>query len=191
LVVISIISVLAAMLLPALRNVRESAKRAQCQNSLHQIGLAVHMYGNDHDGMLPYAKTMPWESPPGGLPDAGYAQDLLIPYVGGQVGTQSLIFRCLGSKLQWIKDSTNGFRYNYWFANGWNIPQNGRKMDSVSSATRAVVMYDMAWFDWAFSDLPHEGVDALYVDGHVSFVRGEYYLPNGHEQTGLFCSDGW
>ena len=194
LVVMAVVSILVAMLLPALRSARESAKRVQCQSSLHQIGLAIHMYANDHEGMLPYARTMPFPTeagPPGGLPDAGFLQDLVIPYVGGQIGTQSLVFRCLGAKVQWVKDSTNGFRYNYWFANGWNLSQQGRQMDKVPYQTRAVLHYDMAWINWPFSDLPHQGVDALYVDGHVAFVKGDYYLLNGHEQTGPFCSDGW
>src|SRR5690348_10780929 len=47
LVVVAIIAVLAAMLLPALRNAREAGKRAACVNNLHHIGLAVLMYAND------------------------------------------------------------------------------------------------------------------------------------------------
>ena len=44
LVVVSVIGVLVAMLLPAVRSARESARRATCANNLRQIGLAVHSY---------------------------------------------------------------------------------------------------------------------------------------------------
>jgi prepilin-type N-terminal cleavage/methylation domain-containing protein/prepilin-type processing-associated H-X9-DG protein len=53
LVVVAIISILAAMLLPALQNAKKSAKRAQCMNNLKQCGVAFHMYADDHNGWLP------------------------------------------------------------------------------------------------------------------------------------------
>jgi prepilin-type N-terminal cleavage/methylation domain-containing protein/prepilin-type processing-associated H-X9-DG protein len=57
LVVITIISILASMLLPALGKAKEKAMTIYCLNNLHQVSLAMIMYGMDYDERLPLSAT--------------------------------------------------------------------------------------------------------------------------------------
>ncbi len=61
LVVIAIIGVLVALLLPAVQQAREAARRMQCSSHLRQMGLGVINF-EDVNKMLPYTRTDPSET---------------------------------------------------------------------------------------------------------------------------------
>ncbi len=59
LVVIAIISLLIAMLLPAIQAARESGRRAVCQSNLKQFATAVHTFNTAHNTMPTYFGNFP------------------------------------------------------------------------------------------------------------------------------------
>ncbi|MEM7315552.1 MAG: DUF1559 domain-containing protein [Planctomycetota bacterium] len=70
LVVVAIFAVLAGLLLPAVHSARESARRANCANNLHQLGLSVLNYESARKSF-----------PPGGSLLTGHSWGgLVLPY---------------------------------------------------------------------------------------------------------------
>lgn len=75
LVLFCVIGMLIALLLPAVQAAREAARRSTCRNNLKHIGLAMHLYAEDH-GCLP----PPYLADEDGTPMHSW-RVLLLPYL--------------------------------------------------------------------------------------------------------------
>ena len=83
LIVIAIIAVLAALLLPALSNSKEQARRVNCKNHLRQFLIAATLFADDHDGKLPSGASENVDATDEHVPVlSGMTRSNLIEYAG-------------------------------------------------------------------------------------------------------------
>jgi len=90
LVVIAIIAILIALLLPAVQQAREAARRTQCKNNLHNLGIAIHSF---HDT---YTHLPTSNRPPGTGSKRLSGLTRLLPYI-----EQAPLYNLYDQKKQW------------------------------------------------------------------------------------------
>jgi len=185
-VVIAIVAILAAMLLPALSQAREKARQAACMNNLKQLGLAHIMYTQDYNGYI-----CPWRWSP-----SLSFYILLASYVGvedkGVPSSAKTVFYCPSDR------ESDGATVGQPWTNSYgpNVclmpdmvptgiePHKLRKMVRIRYPSKAVLMMDshdgnlvhgVAYDAWDDNQRHrhNEGIDCLFVDGHVEWRKKE------------------
>ncbi|MBL4699927.1 MAG: type II secretion system protein [Phycisphaeraceae bacterium] len=217
LVVISIISLLIAVLLPALASARKTAQAITCASSLRQIGLAGITYSSDFDGYYPIQGVAGGT----GYPTTQFFNwwaAYFMAYTGD--GTFSNAGRSWG-KAKGIWDcptntsvkGTNGMATNYVYNSemGWNFtPSTGVKLGRPSlwhKTSDIIYLADAARFSTTanrvgtqagFGQRVYVGdwhlktYNAVYLDGHIkrlALVNNK--VPSENYPQGLIWLNKW
>ncbi len=109
LVVIAIIGILIGLLLPAVQQVREAARRTTCSNNARQIGLAVHNFAGTFNEDLPML---------GEPEEGGHWSAFILPYIEQNNVYDKLSF----GSVNWASSSA----------------QNGASFDSSNAVLRQI-----------------------------------------------------
>jgi prepilin-type N-terminal cleavage/methylation domain-containing protein/prepilin-type processing-associated H-X9-DG protein len=185
LVVISIISMLIAILLPALASARKAARSVQCATKLRQIGLSSSAYAQDYHGYMiqrdKFSGTKHWS-------------DILLN--GGYIGNTTSIFNCPEQPYK---------GYNKWLTYGiqWNDGNNETEVklyDSSNSWKGMMINIQTMKTPGKFvlyGDSIIQKLDSNFPNGSWNFFPFSY-LGNGvgniyfRHQTGanLYFADG-
>ncbi|MDR1483927.1 MAG: DUF1559 domain-containing protein [Planctomycetaceae bacterium] len=117
LVVMAIISVLIAILLPAVQAARESAQRMRCSNNIKQVTLAVHNYHDTYE-VLPWAFRSYW---------GGTWVTRILPFIELQA---------IADKYRWDlpADTSNGNRalLQSLELSGFRCPSDGENKNNIN-----------------------------------------------------------
>ncbi|HEX8236383.1 MAG TPA: DUF1559 domain-containing protein [Abditibacteriaceae bacterium] len=186
-VVLAIISLLAALLFPAFLTARGKARQVMCASNLRQIGLGIAMYAQDYDGLFPHAVDPSDRAAPGGwavfpefavsIPSIGLVHEVLQPYVPSRQ-----IFACPADKgiavhefsgaiLNAFPTSYEKFGTSYYYRT--EIAARRASEASFQTPASLNVLFDGAG-RWHGTLLPLASrYNVLFADGHVKNLSWE------------------
>ncbi len=192
LVVISIISLLLAILLPALRSARERAKVIQCASNLRQIGIVMHVYQENWLRLPVSYAVRPTTSPV--EPDSAFPTYWPWPtyqqYQSLSSVTSNTIFACpttvpvgfvstatLGQVFATTYSGVAGGRAVKWNTGPDRPPENSGVRTDDMLPRKQILMADRITYvsgdGWRFNhlELGDLGANVVYADGHTQWQK--------------------
>jgi prepilin-type N-terminal cleavage/methylation domain-containing protein len=178
LVVIAIIAILAALLLPALSQAKEKARRTACVNNLRQVNLAIRLYADDYADALP---ILPDPDPyPNGV--GAYYKQLVKGYLGlsGPASSNETVFTCSSDPTfrTQLQHAFTSYTFNGYETDSSSLPRiTGQKFSAIKNPGKAVLAGEVpaffggSWHPLASPDLTDAKNVLSFVDSHAVFSR--------------------
>lgn len=140
LVVVAIIAILAGLLLPALSSAKMRARQTACISGLHQLGLGIQMYADDHRGFFPETTH--------GTTDTNRSWIVTLrPYVGNV----DAIRACPSDpfRIARITNAASSYIPNEYVAVDQVSPFGGvtesfRRLDSLRNPVETITLFEIA-----------------------------------------------
>jgi prepilin-type N-terminal cleavage/methylation domain-containing protein/prepilin-type processing-associated H-X9-DG protein len=129
LVVVAITAILAALLLPALSRAKAQAHSTTCKNLLRQIGTALQMYVDEHQGKFPHYRGLPdlALSNSAGANNSPFWSAKLLPYY--PVKWTDPAYHCPGYNGSITWSTTHGGPFGSFAYNSSGVSRKGRPSD--------------------------------------------------------------
>ena len=160
LIVISVISILVSMLLPALNRARMRANRIACTGNLKQIGTFCSFYTDANDGFL-FSSAMPSTVLSGTRPWVRYDSSPFVNGVQVPRETMAKLLLCPSDS----NPSNDGLANNPGFYSfGFNFNLNFLKPDRLKNLSQICIMADTA-------DDTGDGSGTNYMVSHAASYR--------------------
>ena len=168
--------------MPAIARAKSKAKDTSCLNNLKQIGLALYMYADDHQSLLPDAEPMPSQPLDSAAPMPRIS-DVLARYVGfnGAKTNSSPIFKCPLDKagdyqpLSLYQSEGSSYEWNYVFSGKKLGTLNQNRFRGSVGDEKSMLMYDYYNFHLGGNNTSSNGQSrtkmVLYGDGHVAKLK--------------------
>ncbi len=162
---------LLALLIPAVQNAREAARRSQCLSNLHQIGIGMLQFVNTHNGHLPW--TYHQTDPQTGAPLSWVLT--LAPFLENVDGMRLCPDDPLGPQRVLADASGNGgtsYVINEYVAYQTNDGQAVLNINQMKSTHTLIVLFEGADTGRATTD-DHVHTSTWYAPGDI--VRGRVW----------------
>jgi prepilin-type processing-associated H-X9-DG protein/prepilin-type N-terminal cleavage/methylation domain-containing protein len=207
LVVISVVSVLMAILMPALASARQRGKAVACLSNLRQMAIASQVYINNNDGFYPvaysYKSTYPlyisyaWDFTT--IQNWDTLEEKVIPGLLWEGETIEKIQQCPSFKGYhwWIADPYTGYNYNTSFIGHGQYEKCEAPVRAVTvrKPDQCALFGDGQWSDGAnkfmrspwTSDCDDFSFRAAGTQGYRHYGRTNVAYCDGHAATVKEC----